>query len=62
MTDGNCFKRIIFKYENSLNEDGEIDEIRIHVDLQEAKSKFCYEWLAIFTHQFQEFETFYMEG
>ena len=33
-TEGTCFKKIVFSYEQLTSEDGEIEEISVKVDLQ----------------------------
>lgn len=49
--DGLCFKKIVFTYEATKNlETGELEEIRIKVDPQEPKNRYCYDWFLTLTH------------
>ena len=64
VTEGQCFGKIIFKLEKVVYDEAsdEISEIHVNVNATQPKSYMCYDWFALVTHEFQNFQTFFHEG
>jgi len=64
VTEGQCFKKILFKLDKVIydSETQEISELHVSVNASEPKSYLCYDWFAMVTHEFQDFQTFFNEG
>lgn len=63
LEDGRCFKKISFSYEDTTNQEtGELDEIRVKITTEGARSLLCYDWIVLWTHQFYNIESFHRQS